>query len=247
MRRQTRHVRGFTLVELLVVIGIIAVLIALLLPALNRARSAAKTINCLSNLRQLGLGYQMYLNGNRGKSLEYVPNNEDFWMELLVPYVQNFEQVGICPEAPEPSFGQGSAHESWGPNIFNHEGSYAFNGWLYRTDFPFNPLALYGSECGPAQAYILLPVSGDDRIPVMTDAVWVDCWPKSADPVPSPATLYTGSTAYGDEMARICTNRHAHLTNVVFLDGHGETLPLAGLWQLQWSTIFTPVNVVVVE
>ena len=100
-----RRGTGFTLVELLVVIGIIALLISILLPSLNSARRSAKSVVCLSNLRQMGTGLVMYTDGSKGRlpfgywdgsDLPFSPPNPDpavyrgnDWTNLLLNYLDN--------------------------------------------------------------------------------------------------------------------------------------------------------------
>jgi prepilin-type N-terminal cleavage/methylation domain-containing protein len=131
MRKQRR---GFTLVELLVVIGIIAVLISILLPAMNKARAAARQTVCLSNLRQMGNGWALYMADFRGRLPHYIWNTNPsgytsdqrkdlvwngYWLGILGKYKVATSAV-LCPEAMDPvefdnnsSKGFGNAKNAW--------------------------------------------------------------------------------------------------------------------------------------
>jgi prepilin-type N-terminal cleavage/methylation domain-containing protein/prepilin-type processing-associated H-X9-DG protein len=126
--------RGFTLVELLVVIGIIAVLIGILLPTLNRARRAAKQTVCLSNLRQMGTAWTIYLSEHKGHLPFYIwhsaPTGETmtkpqlnsfvwhgYWYGILSDYKVQTSSM-LCPEANEAvpynsNKGFGLAFNAW--------------------------------------------------------------------------------------------------------------------------------------
>ena len=109
-RPHARHARrAFTLVELLVVIGVIAVLIGLLLPSLSRARESAKKVKCLSNLRSLGTAMILYADSSKGWLPNMNPSNttKDYnaATEVLVALNREFIKspaVFHCPSDDDP-------------------------------------------------------------------------------------------------------------------------------------------------
>jgi prepilin-type N-terminal cleavage/methylation domain-containing protein/prepilin-type processing-associated H-X9-DG protein len=88
--RSNGHCNGFTLVELLVVIGVIAILAVLSMPAFKNVMSGSKLTKCSSNIRQWGMGFQGWMNDHDGmlpQTAEVNGNADTHWQELIAPYV----------------------------------------------------------------------------------------------------------------------------------------------------------------
>jgi prepilin-type N-terminal cleavage/methylation domain-containing protein/prepilin-type processing-associated H-X9-DG protein len=122
MRRRTQS--GFTLIELLVVIAIIAILAAILFPVFAQAREKARSTSCVSNLKQLALGMNMYANDydetfpqwkwdqNQVAGTVNKNNGTTIWWNAIYPYVKNV-QVYTCPSAYYKTPNKTDGHWGW--------------------------------------------------------------------------------------------------------------------------------------
>jgi prepilin-type N-terminal cleavage/methylation domain-containing protein len=168
--------RAFTLVEMLVVIAIIAVLVALLLPALARAKSSARRIACTSNLGQINLAVHMYAD-DHGDAIAYYTNKIYFnYKDNILPYLgrtgttSSTNAVFVCGDDDfdlsgtigswfdETSSGRGFCHQGW-----TDYSSYWFNG-LDGRESDTNDLGMaqkpFASVHGPDRTGLIGEISG---------------------------------------------------------------------------------------
>ena len=213
---------GFTLVELLTVMVIMALLAGMLFPLFSSARAKARQASCASNLKNLTQAGVMYSQDYDGHYVDYGVINQNYlWNAAFEPYLKS-KLVEICPDAsrPDESGFMGSAHTAW--TGFQYTASYGYNGYLYCN-------SRFGSVCSQAA------VPTESSTVWIADSVWIDAWPQPSDP-PCP----TADHSDWEGLWRFCMDRHAGGINVAFVDSHVKYRRQEALNTLQFMPTDNP-------
>ncbi len=248
-KKSHRKSTAFTLIELLVVIAIIALLLAIVMPGLRKAKEYAKETVCRVHLKQWGVCYEMYLNDNDSvytPGAEYHSDGQPgmdgsgTWIALLDSYYQD-PDVRLCPKANRTEAeGARMPLAAWAirdtnaysngllTKIEDEIGSYAENWWLTSGD------STYGGDYSTDRKFKKAGFSGAFQVPLLGDSGFFLLRPLEDDMPPATDGEFNWSSAQGNELYRSCHDRHRGGVNWVFADGAARKVDLAELWEVRW-------------
>jgi prepilin-type N-terminal cleavage/methylation domain-containing protein/prepilin-type processing-associated H-X9-DG protein len=203
--------KAFTLIELLVVISIIAVLLGILLPSLNRAKKMAFKISCLSNLRQIGISTQAYLSEHENQlppSSCHISRPEQYWLNIISGYTGE-QLLFHCPGDKTENF------VDWDKPLTEQQdrrfSSFAVNSLLdpvcYRYGARENKYNKVEKIKKPRYCIWISEAPNTDAF-LLADHIHPETW--------------EGSVEYAKTF--IAWDRHIGKSNYLFADGHVETL-----------------------
>lgn len=211
---------AFTLIELLVVVAIIAVLISILLPALNTAREKSRQVHCMGNVRQMGLAFLMYARDWNGRIPKVYFDSSQTWYHKILPYVNNnFNLFNCITMGSDGSvFAKGWLNNN--PNTYtywknyNNTMQYGMNALLSAEG---NDPQLFNSFCPRLEA-----ITNASQVLVVGDSSWKTQWGGGDPPMTGCNTIwyrfgYKDTPGY---FYAALDDRHSGGSNLLFADGH---------------------------
>jgi prepilin-type N-terminal cleavage/methylation domain-containing protein/prepilin-type processing-associated H-X9-DG protein len=231
--------RAFTLIELLVVIAIIAILAAILFPVFAQARDKARQATCLSNMKQMGLGHDMYTQDYDETLVPAIQWQEDnsaskYWYELIQPYLKN-KGVQFCPSDQDRNFPANAKR------VISYGRSYPHMPYRYplgRETFavPANFALAYWQS--PASIFLIADsVVRDPTKPGNMFYQFVYCPTRGNGHTWIPSEL-----AQSTDMGNVA-EWHQKGINLAYMDGHAKFMPRSKLFntsreaQILWGHI----------